>query len=187
MSDCIGAMVKMRYFCYLITECSDKKFEVGFVYKNCNNFIWIQQGQEAEYLIQNTEQEDRCLATAQPHTLLDIPTTTRSRSSFEDPSSHNTLNPSRTLQLRNPEYVMYTDSELEHGRKEYSDLQRIGQERGCRLSKELHCRLVRNTVTNMVSIMKASSSILTLIVNKTGQDITILCKRSKKDQSLTRR
>ncbi|TRZ04151.1 hypothetical protein DNTS_000398, partial [Danionella cerebrum] len=104
------------------------------------------EGQEKECLIQNKEQDDRSLATA-PAQAADIPETTR-RSTFEHPSGQNTLDPPRTLQLPNPENVLYTDSELEHVRKEYFDLQRIGQERGCRLSKELRCRLVRNTVTN---------------------------------------
>ncbi len=137
------------------------------------NYIWIQQGQETEYLIQNKEQDDRGLATAQTHTLPDGPATTR-RSTFEEPSGHNTLDPPRTLQLPNPEYVLYTDSELEHVRKEYFDLQRTGQERGCRLSKELRCRLVRNTVTNMVSIMRASS---TDYMYPSKNDILAMAKR----------
>lgn len=137
------------------------------------NYIWIQQGQETEYLIQNKEQDDRGLATAQTHTLPDIPATTR-RSTFEEPCGHYTLDPPRTLQLPNPEYVLYTDSELEHVRKEYFDLQRTGQERGCRLSKELRCRLVRNTVTNMVSIMRASS---TDYMYPSKNDILAMAKR----------
>lgn len=89
--------------------------------------------------------------------MFEIPVTTR-RSNFEELSGLKTMDPPRTLQLPNPEYVVYTDSELEHVRKEYFDLQRVGQEKGCRLSKELRCRLVRNTMTNMVSIMRASST-----------------------------
>ncbi|KAK9977288.1 hypothetical protein ABG768_019109 [Culter alburnus] len=111
-------------------------------------------GHEAGCSNQNKEQDDIGLASAQ--TQSEIPATRRSI--FEEPRGHNTLDPPRTLQLPNPEYVVYTDSELEHVRKEYFDLQRVGQERGCRLSKELRCRLVRNTVTNMVSIMRASST-----------------------------
>ncbi|XP_026114434.1 uncharacterized protein LOC113092877 isoform X2 [Carassius auratus] len=108
------------------------------------------EGQEAGCLNQNKEQEDTGLTPTQ--TPSEIPVTTR-HSIFE-PSGH----PPRTLKLPNPEYVVYTDSELEHVRKEYFDLQRVGQERDCNLSKELRCRLVRNTVTNMVSIMRASST-----------------------------
>ncbi len=95
--------------------------------------------------------------------------TTR-HSIFEEPSGH----PPRTLQLPNPEYVVYTDSELEHVRKEYFDLQRVGQERGCSLSKELRCRLVRNTVTNMVSIMRASS---TDFMYPSKNDVLAMAKR----------
>ncbi len=100
--------------------------------------------------------------------------TSQQQQGFEEPSGHNTLDPPRTLQLPNPEYVLYTDSELEHVRKAYFDLQRTGQERGCRLSKELRCRLVRNTVTNMVSIMRASS---TDYMYPSKNDILAMAKR----------
>ncbi|KAK7150817.1 hypothetical protein R3I93_011927 [Phoxinus phoxinus] len=125
-----------------------------------------EQGQEAGCLNQNKEQDDIGLTSAQTPS---IPVTTR-HSIFEEPSGH----PPRTLQLPNPEYVVYTDSELEHVRKEYFNLQRVGQERGCRLSKELRCRLVRNTVTNMVSIMRASS---TDFMYPSKNDVLAMAKR----------
>ncbi|KAL7874944.1 hypothetical protein SRHO_G00059140 [Serrasalmus rhombeus] len=63
-----------------------------------------------------------------------------------------------TLHLPKPEYVVYTDSKLEHFRKQYFEMQRVGQEGGCSHSKEFHCRLVRNTLTNMVSIVRATTT-----------------------------
>ncbi|KAM4591916.1 uncharacterized protein PAE49_019527 [Odontesthes bonariensis] len=65
--------------------------------------------------------------------------------------------PKRTLQLPGPpEYVIYTDSELELARKHYFEMARTGRERECVMSKELRCRLVRNTATSMISILRAS-------------------------------
>ncbi|KAM8903512.1 uncharacterized protein AB9W97_007640 isoform 1-T1 [Spinachia spinachia] len=64
--------------------------------------------------------------------------------------------PKKTLQLPSPpEYVVYTDSELEQALKHYSEMAHIGRERACVMSKELRCRLVRNTVTRMISILRA--------------------------------
>ncbi|MGH0136884.1 UNVERIFIED_CONTAM: hypothetical protein FKN15_019561 [Acipenser sinensis] len=62
--------------------------------------------------------------------------------------------PKKVLQLPSPEYVIYTDTELEQVRKHYFEMKNIGREGGCILSKELRCRLVRNTMTNMVSILR---------------------------------
>ncbi|XP_078142061.1 uncharacterized protein LOC144539838 [Centroberyx gerrardi] len=65
--------------------------------------------------------------------------------------------PRKTLQLPSPpEYVIYTDSELEQARKHYFEMARTGREGECVMSKELRCRLVRNTVTSMISILRAS-------------------------------
>ncbi|KAI5099331.1 hypothetical protein C0J45_11470 [Silurus meridionalis] len=64
--------------------------------------------------------------------------------------------PKKVLQLPSPEYVIYTDNELEQVRKHYFEMKNIGREGGCTLSKELRCRLVRNTMTNMVSILRAT-------------------------------
>ncbi|XP_076739545.1 uncharacterized protein LOC143412323 [Maylandia zebra] len=55
-----------------------------------------------------------------------------------------------------PEYVVYTDSELDMVRSQYCALLHSGKEKDCRMSKELCCRLVRNTVTSMVAILRAS-------------------------------
>lgn len=55
-----------------------------------------------------------------------------------------------------PEYVVYTDSELDLVRAQYFALLRSGKERGFKMSKELCCRLIRNTITSMVAILRAS-------------------------------
>ena len=55
-----------------------------------------------------------------------------------------------------PEYVVYTDTELEMVRSQYFTLLRNGKGEDCKMSKELCCRLIRNTVTSMVAILRAS-------------------------------
>lgn len=63
----------------------------------------------------------------------------------------------KTLQLPTPpEYVIYTDTELELARKHHFEMVRTGREKESTMSKELRCRLVRNTVTSMISILRAS-------------------------------
>ena len=55
-----------------------------------------------------------------------------------------------------PQYVLYTDSELDMVRSQYFALLRNGKEKDCKMSKELCCRLIRNTITSMVAILRAS-------------------------------
>lgn len=69
----------------------------------------------------------------------------------DDPST------SKFLKLPSPEYVLFTDSELQQVRRTYFEQQRLGKEGDVTLSKELFCRLIRNTMTNMISIARASS------------------------------
>ncbi|CAL8383567.1 unnamed protein product [Arctogadus glacialis] len=73
------------------------------------------------------------------------------------PTSENTNikeeSPAKTIQLQGFQYVIYIDSELEHVRKHYFEMKIIGRGGQCELSKELTCRLVRHTVTNMVSVI----------------------------------
>lgn len=65
--------------------------------------------------------------------------------------------PNKTLQLHSsPEYVVYTDSALEQACKQYFEMALTGREWECVVSKELRCRLMRNTVTSMISILRAS-------------------------------
>ncbi|KAF0042477.1 hypothetical protein F2P81_006009 [Scophthalmus maximus] len=50
--------------------------------------------------------------------------------------------PPKTLQLPpSPEYVVYTDSELEQARKHYFEMAHTSREGECAMSKELICRL----------------------------------------------
>ncbi|KAI4894750.1 hypothetical protein NFI96_033825, partial [Prochilodus magdalenae] len=65
-------------------------------------------------------------------------------------------NPSKVMKMPSLEYVVYTDSELDQARKHYFEKQLAGKEQECSLSKELRCRLIRNTVTNMISVLRAT-------------------------------
>lgn len=56
--------------------------------------------------------------------------------------------------MSNPEYIVYTDSELEQARSSYFEQKRLGTTQ-TELSKELFCRLIRNTMTNMISSARA--------------------------------
>ncbi|XP_034417544.1 uncharacterized protein LOC117750430 isoform X2 [Cyclopterus lumpus] len=58
--------------------------------------------------------------------------------------------------MSNPEYIVFTDSELEQVRRSYFEQKRLGTEHNVTLSKELFCRLIRNTMTNMISIARAT-------------------------------
>ncbi|KAI4891729.1 hypothetical protein NFI96_032128, partial [Prochilodus magdalenae] len=63
----------------------------------------------------------------------------------------------KTVKLPDPpEYVVYTDPELDMVRSQYFDLLHNGKEKVCKMSKELSCRLIRNTITSMVAILRAS-------------------------------
>lgn len=66
-------------------------------------------------------------------------------------------NTAKTMKLPDPpEYVVYTDSELDMVRSQYFALLRNGNVMDCKMSKELTCRLIRNTITSMVAILRAS-------------------------------
>nr|XP_054607445.1 uncharacterized protein LOC129167182 [Nothobranchius furzeri] len=81
----------------------------------------------------------------------------------------------KTLQLPSPpEYVVYTDSELEQCRKSYYDLAHVSREHECVMSKELRCRLVRNTITSMVSLLRASEGQMERYPSK--NEITAMAK-----------
>ncbi|XP_062409433.1 uncharacterized protein LOC134100324 isoform X1 [Sardina pilchardus] len=66
------------------------------------------------------------------------------------------VSPSNALKFSSMQYVIFTDSELEQVRRSYFEKQRLGKEQEVTLSKELYCRLVRNTMTNMIAIACAS-------------------------------
>lgn len=73
----------------------------------------------------------------------------------EENSGGVTTGTCRTLTLPSPQYVIYTDSELESVKSYFFQLKRLGRAGECELSKELTCRLIRNTITNMVSAVRA--------------------------------
>ncbi|KAJ4923582.1 hypothetical protein JOQ06_021493 [Pogonophryne albipinna] len=64
-------------------------------------------------------------------------------------------NTSVFVTMSNPKYIVFTDSELELTRRSYFEQKRLGNEH-VPLSKELFRRLIRNTMTNMISIARAS-------------------------------
>jgi sulfite reductase alpha subunit-like flavoprotein len=61
----------------------------------------------------------------------------------------------KVVKLSSPEYVLHTDTELEQVRKHYFELLKTGEQRNCQMSKELRCRLIRNTMTSIISILRA--------------------------------
>lgn len=65
-------------------------------------------------------------------------------------------NTSKFVTMSNPEYIVFTDSELEQVRRSYFEQKRLGTEHNVTLPKELFCRLIRNTMTNMISIARAA-------------------------------
>ena len=87
---------------------------------------------------------------------LPSPSPISSPSSLPSPSPR--LQLGRTVQLVSPQYVIYTDTELELARSAFFDKQRAGdgKEGYFSPSKDLHCRLIRNTITSMISIKSAT-------------------------------
>lgn len=63
--------------------------------------------------------------------------------------------PEKVVKLSFPEYVLHTNTELEQVRQQYFELSKTGLERTCQMSKEVRCRLIRNTMTSMIKILRA--------------------------------
>lgn len=63
--------------------------------------------------------------------------------------------PEKVVKLSFPEYVLHTDTELEQVRQQCFELSNGGEQRNCQMSKELRCRLIRNTMTSMIAILRA--------------------------------
>ncbi|XP_051809818.1 uncharacterized protein LOC127535543 [Acanthochromis polyacanthus] len=116
-----------------------------------------------------THGENECEELEQPHpgtssgtydgaTIPTTPNALSTPSSFPAPvpSSKPGDSASRTVQLQSPQYVVYTDTELELSRTTFFEKQRAGQEEDFTLSKELRCRIIRNTVTSMIAIKRAA-------------------------------
>ncbi|RXN37991.1 Pol poly [Labeo rohita] len=73
------------------------------------------------------------------------------KSSKQDDPSTSTFS-----KLPSQEYVLFTDSELQQVRRTYFEQQRLGKKGDVTLSEELFCRLIQNTMTNMISSARAS-------------------------------
>lgn len=52
--------------------------------------------------------------------------------------------------------IIITDSELKQAQRSYSEQKWLGTEHVMALSQELFCRLIRNVMTNMISIARAT-------------------------------
>lgn len=73
------------------------------------------------------------------------------------PQTSTPISAKKTMKMPDPpEYVVFTDSKLDMVRSQYFALLRNGKAKNFEMSKDLCCRLVRNTVTSMVSILRAS-------------------------------
>lgn len=73
------------------------------------------------------------------------------------PEASTPISAEKTMKMPDPpEYVVYTDAELDMVHSQYFALLRNGKEKNYNMSKELCCRLVRNTITTMVAILRAS-------------------------------
>lgn len=67
------------------------------------------------------------------------------------PQTSTPISAKKTMKMPDPpEYVVFTDSKLDMVRSQYRKAKNF------EMSKDLCCRLVRNTVTSMVSILPAS-------------------------------
>ncbi|XP_057712560.1 uncharacterized protein LOC130929448 isoform X2 [Corythoichthys intestinalis] len=82
----------------------------------------------------------------------------------------------KVAKLNFPENVIHTDRELEDVRKEYFELAKTGQQQKCQLSKKQRCRLLRNTMTNMIAILRATGN-KESPVYPSRQEITAVAKR----------
>ncbi|XP_034069804.1 uncharacterized protein LOC117544657 [Gymnodraco acuticeps] len=94
--------------------------------------------------------------------------------SFSSQSPQPQHGASRTVQLPSPLYVLYTDTELEQSRSTFSEKQRAGEEGDYVLSKDLRCRLIRNTVTSMLSIKRAAGDDFNYPCSR---ELTVMAKR----------
>jgi len=58
-----------------------------------------------------------------------------------------------------PEYVLHTDTELEQVRQQHFEMSKRGERHNCQMSKELRCRLIRNTMTSMIAILRPKGDV----------------------------
>ncbi|CAL8259561.1 unnamed protein product [Arctogadus glacialis] len=94
--------------------------------------------------------------------------------SLRSPSPRPQHGASRIVQLVSPQYVIYTVTELEQARSTFFEKQRTGEEGEYMLSKELRCRLIRNTVTSMIYIKRAAGDGFEYPCSR---ELTVMAKR----------
>lgn len=133
------------------------------------------QGEESDQLQPGTSSGTCELASSH------YPTTSTSLSPpSSSPTSLHPSNPgdqhltSRTVQLVSPQYIIYTDTELEQSRTTFFEKQCAGQKEDYTLSKELRCRLIRNTVTSMIAIKRAAGDDFQYPCSR---ELTVMAKR----------
>lgn len=99
---------------------------------------------------------------------------TPSSSPVPVPSSKPGESASKTVQVLSPQYVLYTDAELEQSRTTFYEKQRAGREGNFTFSKQLRCRLIRNTVTSMIAIKGAAGDDFQYPCSR---ELTLMAKR----------
>ncbi|XP_028435567.1 uncharacterized protein LOC114556733 [Perca flavescens] len=116
--------------------------------------------------------------TCNANTVSSISTPLSSPSSSSTPllssNPRNQHGTSRTVQLVSPQYIVYTDTELEQSKSIFFEKQRAGQEGDYTLSKDLRCRLIRNTVTSMIAIKRAARDEFQYPCSR---ELTVMAKR----------
>ena len=103
------------------------------------------------FILQESGQEDSKLSGSS--SINESPMRQTSTPVNATPAKYTT--PEKVVKLSFPEYVLHTDTELEQVRQQYFELSKKGGERNCQMSKELRCRLIRNTMTSMIAILRA--------------------------------
>lgn len=133
------------------------------------------QGEDSDQLQPGTSSGTCELASSDyPATSIPLTTPSLSPTSLPPSSPRDHHVNSRTVQLVSPQYVVYTDTELEQSRTTFFEKQRAGQEEGFTLSKELRCRLIRNTVTSMIAIKRAAGDDFQYPCSR---ELTVMAKR----------
>uniref|UniRef100_A0AAV2LU40 Uncharacterized protein n=1 Tax=Knipowitschia caucasica TaxID=637954 RepID=A0AAV2LU40_KNICA len=74
----------------------------------------------------------------------------------EKAASFNYRSPAKVVKLLSPDYVLYVDTDVAKERKKYFELAKIGKEGDFKMNRDLRCRLIRNTMTSMIAILRAT-------------------------------
>lgn len=84
-----------------------------------------------------------------------------------------------------PHYVVYADSELDMVRSQYFEMLCSGKDINCEMPKKLSCRLIKNTVTNMV-VMQCDAVCQMVVMQCTsslGKEVSYPSKRELRAMS----